>query len=564
LLKHSLSFTFIFLLACSGDVNEGPASVSWNPCAGVGNFEVAVGTAQLVRGHYVTRWFGVPEEEITIRAPKVLGDTRDALRVSTPSHLSVPLPAGNSKLVFRSAIRRLRNPPNLPENLGNRSLHCEIFIREGEFLSSVATFDLAPPRAVMDQAWHPVEVDIPSTQGNSLEIVTRWKDSTLASQTGPLVEWANPRIFPAVLKAKPDVILVTIDTLRADAVQHMPSIQSSFSKGEWWTEAISPSSWTLPAYASLFTGLDVAEHTVGRGPFPEVPGKPSARKYFGLKQELPTLAETFRNAGYATCMVHQNPFLEPWTGLDRGFGRYARVQEAPEVAVQEAQKWWEQNQEQPRFLVLHLITPHLPYNKQGNGIDALEGLEWRDFFSVDHTPEERIRFFELSNSNKALLKKQYQEVVSQMDAQLGKFLEPLKSESDLILAFHADHGEEHWDNGSFEHGHSFDDSVVRVPLAIWETGMDEKLVHDGFVGAHWLGGTLLKRAGILSSWNCNLESTDVIRTQGSLYRTTYGGREFDPTSGEDRWLDLEEAASGAGRLADLPPELAAALAALGY
>ncbi len=564
LLKFSYPLTFFFLLACTGEVPESDSAGSWNPCGGTGDFEVSVGTVQPIRGHYVTRWFGVPEEEIKVRPPQILGDTRDALRVSTPSRFSTALPVNRGKVQFRTAIRRLPSPKSSFPAFENQKIHCEIFVREGDFLSSVAMLELPPPRSVMDQAWHPLELSLSANQAKSLEMVTRWQNPALAAQAGPSVEWANPRIFPIAPKPKPDVVLITVDTLRDDAVEFMPKIQKSFENGEWWTNAISPSSWTLPSYASLFTGLEVAEHGVGRGPFPEVPGKPSLREFYGLKQDLPTLAERFREAGYATCMIHQNPFLEPWTGLDRGFERYARVQEAPQTAVQQARNWWSQNPERPRFLVLHLIAPHLPYTPVDSESNPLDELAWKDFFSLDHTPEERKKFFQLSESKRKILVRQYQNGVSAMDAQLEDFLKLLQNESKLVLAFHADHGEELWDNGSFEHGHSFDDSVIRVPLAIWETGMTSRKEHSGFVAAHWLGATLLKRSGILEDWSPDLTSKHSFRSQGSLYRSLHGGREFHPASGKDRWLNLEETTSSSGRQASLPPELAAALSALGY
>jgi len=122
---------------------------------------------------------------------------------------------------------------------------------------------------------------------------------------------------------------VSIDTLRQDALTDMPYLRGLMAEGWRWKEAYAPSNWTLPAMASLFTGLPAEEHGCGRGPFTtEATGVAEDRAFRALRGH-PTVASFLAAQGYATAMWHQNPFLEAWSGLASGFSRYVRCADRP-------------------------------------------------------------------------------------------------------------------------------------------------------------------------------------------------------------------------------------------
>lgn len=525
-----------------------------------------VGTGHLRRSHYLTKWFGLSTDQYPKETPpQILGDLRDAFEVSTPSHFTISFDLEPGGLHLQTAVRRIPDPANTHAEMG--PIRCEVFLRQQESLLSLAMVELNLPLEA-ESGWSTIDIDLPldidgSTAAGTLEFVSRWQQPSQASQAGPLVAWAAPVLSRTVATMRPDVLLLSIDTLRSDALDDAPQLSASLAECALWPQAVAPSSWTLPAYASLFTGKLPDEHGAGRAAFSGEPGRPGEREFHPLQPGIPTLAEQFAAAGYATGLIHQNPFLEPWSGLDRGFSTYQRCNDEPGSALGAASRWWQTHRNQPRFLVVHLIGPHLPYS----GDDPLAQTNWRDFFNLDHSPQQRRQFFMLSPEIQDQVRAAYSNEVRRLDQQLGPWLKQMMDTGEVeVFGFHADHGEELWDYGSFEHGHAFNDAVVRVPVAVYGPGIDKGKRSEA-VGAHWLGGSLLQLAGLAAAetWGNNLDHTGgETRTVGSLYRTEIGGRIFNVATNESRPLPLEESVSGSGPLAQPDQDLLRALRALGY
>ncbi len=113
---------------------------------------------------------------------------------------------------------------------------------------------------------------------------------------------------------RPSVILIVLDTVRADAVSFYgkvegttPTFDALAAEGLAYRRAFAPSPWTLPSHASLFTGVGIAAHRVG------TPGR------VNLPGELTTLAERFRNAGYETAAFSESMLVADVFELLRGF-----------------------------------------------------------------------------------------------------------------------------------------------------------------------------------------------------------------------------------------------------
>jgi arylsulfatase A-like enzyme len=111
----------------------------------------------------------------------------------------------------------------------------------------------------------------------------------------------------------PNVVLVVIDTLRRDRVsaygyhrKTSPNLDRLAAEGALFERAYTTASWTLPAHASLFTGLYTASHGTDNGRI----RLPSAHR---------TLAEILAEAGYRTAGFSANPWLSTMSGLDQGF-----------------------------------------------------------------------------------------------------------------------------------------------------------------------------------------------------------------------------------------------------
>lgn len=517
------------------------------------------------RAHQVSRWYGRSQHEIAGPAPAILGDTRSALLTSVPSEIRVPVETGADALRFRSAILVRPDPGGRPRSDRTR-IRAEV-----RFLGPDGPQVLAREEIPADDhRWRPIEAELPA--GRPGELLLRLTVGGARAAGELAAAWAEPLLVrsrqsrpPA---AHPDVLLVVADTFRADALADAPGLSALLRRGALWPRAVAPSNWTLPSFASILTARDPAEHGAGRAPTPE--GRPGGRDYRAVRPGLPTLAEAFADAGYATALVHANPFLEPWTGLDRGFGRYVRVRDDTAAALDAAGAWWRRNADRPRFLLLQLMAPHLPYDPPGREDLPPDPLAERDaaaFLAGDPLPEERARFFALQEAERTAVIRRYRAEVEEMDRLLAPWLERLLStDRQPLFAFAGDHGEELWDEGSFEHGHTFADAVARVPLAVVAPGIPTA-VHDEAPGVHWLGPTLLRLAGIEPppGWEHDLRRPSGSTTcTCALYRGAGAGRRFDVLSGESTPLPPEEAVAGTGPAGRLPEEVDRALRELGY
>jgi len=122
--------------------------------------------------------------------------------------------------------------------------------------------------------------------------------------------------------SKPNVLLIVLDTARADRFsaygygrQTTPQIDHVAKEGILYTQAIAPSSWTVPSHASLFTGRNPEEHGAG---------------IHALDDRFPTVAETLQGNGYRTAgFVANRMMLYGGTGLGRGFVHYEDILDSP-------------------------------------------------------------------------------------------------------------------------------------------------------------------------------------------------------------------------------------------
>ncbi|NQU50484.1 MAG: sulfatase-like hydrolase/transferase [Planctomycetes bacterium] len=502
-----------------------PADV-WAPGARNEPVQTVLGSVLHGYSEFLTPWHALEVQRLSTKAPEVLGDLRDSLLVATPSHFFVDLPASNQPRILRTALRRLQSHPDSP-------LHCEIFWSEGGELRSLAAIHMDAETTVVSEEWQNLELSIPLSAGK-LEFVSRNPIPGNPNARPVQVAWQSPwvgSVKAAGTSNTPDVILLSIDTFRADALEHAPNLSALLERGRRWPQAVSPSNWTLPSYASLFTGLEPTEHGAGRGSFaPVASNEIEERKLTPINGNLPTLAQHFQEAGYATGMVHQSPMLESWTGFGRGFEQYLRVNDQNEIAISRAQDWWLANAGRPRFMVLQLMAPHLPY-RLGSEPNPLDDLDLIEFFLRDHSYAQRSQYFDLSDEQKEVVRRRYYLEVEQVDRDLALMFDEYwpagASGKSPIFAFHSDHGEELWDDGSFEHGHSFADAVVRVPIGLVWPGTIEPALVQSLVPAHGLGATLMDTAGIRHQWPRQMD-LDLNKIESSMpfYRALTGGAVF--------------------------------------
>ncbi|HSF16769.1 MAG TPA: sulfatase [Vicinamibacteria bacterium] len=273
------------------------------------------------------------------------------------------------------------------------------------------------------------------------------------------------------------IIVFVLDTVRLDALgaygntlDPTPHIDALADDGVRFDQAISSSGWTLPAVGSLLTGTWPTIHgAIGQG----IMLRP-------LRPEIKTAPEVFRANGYRTVGIANAAFVSPMVGVNRGFDvfehRYSYNHDArdAQLVIDLAIRELYARPGVPTFLFIHLFDPHLDYAPPA-GYDT-KYTEGRTSPPPPITME-ICQEMQTGDSRQkpplaediAYVRGVYQGEVSFMDAEVGRFIEELKSlelyeRSTLILT--ADHGEEFWDHDGFEHGHTLYDELIRVPLIV--------------------------------------------------------------------------------------------------
>lgn len=304
--------------------------------------------------------------------------------------------------------------------------------------------------------------------------------------------------------SRSSVVLIVVDALRADhlgtygysARPTSPNIDRWAGRGLVFERAWATSPWTLPSFGSILTGHLPSAHAagieVGEGAGAAVEAGAevevvAARNFVTLPEAVPTVAGILAAQGFATGALVANPFLDPRFGLGRGFAYYdhydtsnSEVRRAAEV-VDLALEWIDANSSRPFFLLVHLFDPHLDYDAPapfggrfavtGTATAATtaageEGLE----LPVQGLWPIRNRLTDMSAAERDFITAAYDEEIAYVDAEVGRFLQGLEDRGALdsaLVALTADHGEELFEHGGFEHGHTMFDEVLRVPLILW-------------------------------------------------------------------------------------------------
>lgn len=341
----------------------------------------------------------------------------------------------------------------------------------------------------------------------------------------------TPPAAPPPAPRPPDVLLVVLDTVRADALSAYgnprptsPQLQAVADAGVRFVDATSEGSWTWPSHATLFTGLPPWEHGAHLAP-PSAGGVQVGPDPFharALRADVPTLAEAFAGAGYRTESISGNRLIAPDFGLTRGFER-ATTPGDDAAVVAAAKAALAQPDDRPLLLFVNLYGAHAPFDVQpvswlrdhpllqpGGQPPWLAPYLTRDRrrlnFLLQPAGAERIGVFAymrgelaLPDAGLALLRDIYEGEVSAVDYQLHLLLQAWQSARGgrQIVAVTSDHGELLGERQAMEHGRFVYPELVRVPLVISAPGrLPAGQVVDTPVQLSQVAPTLLELAGI--------------------------------------------------------------------
>ncbi len=310
-------------------------------------------------------------------------------------------------------------------------------------------------------------------------------------------------------ESSPNVLLVTLDTVRADYIgaygfeaETTPFIDALAERSVVFERAIAASARTAPSHASMLTSRWVRDHSIG-----QVNGTTR------LLDE-PTLAEQFAAAGYDTAAFVSNPILTRRIGLDRGFDVYddelsvsARsgvLERDADATSERAEAWLGAERDKPWFAWVHFQDPHGPYTAPPpfervelpaepdevplpplSTASGYKGIPDYQLLEGVHLPSE--------------YRSRYAGEIRYADAAVGRIVAAAEKSSPrrpLVLLLTADHGEslgehEHW----FAHGFTTTPDQAHVPFVLMAPGLKpqrrSELVHHVDILP-----TLLRAAGL--------------------------------------------------------------------
>jgi arylsulfatase A-like enzyme/uncharacterized membrane protein YbhN (UPF0104 family) len=297
-----------------------------------------------------------------------------------------------------------------------------------------------------------------------------------------------PPAIPAQLSQRPNLILIMVDTLRADHLScygadvATPNICSLVEQGGTLYDGFAHASWTKPSTATLLTSLVPSTH--------KTMSKPAV-----LGDDADLVSEVVSGAGYATGGIVSNINLTPSFGFDQGFDEFhylgpdylagALESSSKLILYQIARKvwfkvrpglrfgdfyqdsavvndtafdWLERHRDARFFLFLHYMDPHDPYFAHpydGTGVARV---------SLAHPPPEQAEE----------LRALYKGEIEYLDRNVGELFARLKALGlwdDAVIVLTADHGEEFHEHGGWWHGLTLYDEQIHVPLLVkWPAG----------------------------------------------------------------------------------------------
>lgn len=290
---------------------------------------------------------------------------------------------------------------------------------------------------------------------------------------------------------RPSILLVTLDTTRADAIGpeaagiQSPAFNAIAARGRRFRSAYATVPETLPSHLSMMTGLYPAGHGVHQN-----------ARY--VPEPAVVLAERLRDAGYRTAAFVSSFALARRFGLAQGFERYddsspaGAVERSARETTDAALRELAEPAGKPLFLWVHYYDPHTPY-----------------------APVEPYRSRFPGNP--------YLGEVAAMDEQLGRLVEAFerRGAGPAAVIVVSDHGEGLGDHGEAQHGQLLYQSTMRVPLVIAGPGVAPAIV-DTPVSTRRVFHTVLDWAGLGAAQSLRGEHAEVVLAEAMKPFLEYG------------------------------------------
>jgi arylsulfatase A-like enzyme len=291
----------------------------------------------------------------------------------------------------------------------------------------------------------------------------------------------------------PNILLIVMDAARAENLScygysrpTTPNLEQFATHSVVYEMAISPAGWTLPAHASMFTGLYPSRH-----------GADDQHKF--LSPESPTMAELLRALGYITLAYCYNAYVGPATGLNRGFQSFSnRLIHAPnglgkvisrmDRGTARVMGWRDsgaryinaqvikalrqlQSDDRPFFIFINYLEPHVPYRSPRKYNRYLpDTISPKELKELNLDPWKYLTDpASMDERDFEILRSLHDSAITYLDTRIAEvlnWLKELRLLDDTMVIITADHGENLGDHQLMGHGYCLYDSLLHVPLII--------------------------------------------------------------------------------------------------
>ena len=290
-------------------------------------------------------------------------------------------------------------------------------------------------------------------------------------------------------KKKPNVLVILIDTLRADHLSFngyerntSPVLDKFASENMNFKYAYSSSAWTPPSIATLFTGIYPSVH--GHMPLKSQDDERAKGKFSKVDDGFTTLAEAYKENGYDTACISANPMVGENYGLKQGFDHfYSPGRETAAMVNKRSLKYLTElrAKDKPFFLYMHYMDPHHPYTPVAPYDKMFSGpLKSREY------KQREVNYIG-----------KYDGEIKYVDDKIGEMFEWFRQNNlyeDLVVLIVADHGEQFMERGYLGHADRLHTEEVHIPYILKANGAKgESKVPVSLVDAF---PTLMEASGI--------------------------------------------------------------------
>lgn len=376
-----------------------------------------------------------------VRSAQVHDVSRRGVYLPVPSEVSwtVKVPEGGVLRLVPGVL-----PPEMAGD-GTRSDGADLEVRVGDaHVATVRVGEFAEARVPLG-AWAGGEVTLTLATSDASPA----RDHVFVGEPQIYVPDEHPR----------RTLLVFIDTLRRDhlgvygATRGASPTIDAFARGAvTFDDARSVAPWTLPSTRSALTGRQPEAWTAS-----------------------PTLPERLSALGWATAAYVGNVYLSSNFDMARGWGEHGVVNwPSATFEVERARRFLDAHADQDALLMVHFMDMHLPYKEPwryrrlyvDGDLPGLGGSFVRGtLLKYAKGRQEQVRTY---------LQGRYDQNLRFIDDQLARLFRMVGDDATVVLF--ADHGEEFFDHGDLEHGHTLYDELLRVPLLVRSPDLEPTVV----------------------------------------------------------------------------------------